>query len=651
MTQPQHLTCTPLACLTPHKNCVLVPSRMLSPSSSRSHHHHPSPRPPPLASTNANAAAPFLLPTTNTTHQPTTSSHHHHHHHQLIRMGDAAAIAATVHSAEEDQEHIFRSRFPPVTVPDDVTVPEFVLAGAEAYADKVALVEAAPGGRSYTYGEITRDVARFARALRSVGIRRGHVVVVALPNLAVYPVVSLGIMSAGAVFSGVNPRAAAAEIKKQVEDSEAKLVVANEVAFDKVRDAGVPVIAIGDAAARMPGAIAWDELLAAGDRAGAPVVAPPEPVQQSDLCALPYSSGTTGVSKGVMLSHRNLVSNLCSSMFAVGEDLVGQVVTLGLMPFFHIYGITGICCATLRAKGTVVVMDRFDLRTFLAALVTHRVMFAPLVPPVMLAMVKSPAAAEFDLSSSGLALRSVMTAAAPLAPDLLAAFQEKFPGVQVEEAYGLTEHSCITLTHAGGGGGAAGPVQVAKRNSVGFILPNLEVKFVDPETGRSLPENTPGEVCVRSQAVMQGYYKRKEETESTIDAKGWLHTGDVGYIDGDGDVFIVDRIKELIKYKGFQVAPAELEAILLSHPSVEDAAVFGVPDEEAGEVPVGCVVRRRRAAESEADVMAYVAARVASYKKLRVLRFVDAIPKSVSGKILRRQLRDEFVQRAKAGAA
>lgn len=564
MTQP-NLTCTPLV-LTPHKNCVTAAaSRMPSPSSSR---HHPSPARPPLVSTNAKAAAPFLLPTTAalpstyTQQEPT-----HNSQQQQLRMGDAAI--AVVHEGEEE-EHIFRSRFPPVSVPDDVTVPEFVLEGAEAYADKVALVEAAPGGRSYTYGEVARDVARFARALRSVGVRKGHVVVVVLPNLAVYPVVSLGIMSAGAVFSGVNPRAIADEIRKQVEDSEAKLVVANEVAFDKVKDVGVPVIGIGDVE-RMPGAIGWDELLAAADRTGAPVVAL-EAVQQSDLCALPYSSGTTGVSKGVMLSHRNLVSNLCSSMFAVGEELAGQVVTLGLMPFFHIYGITGICCATLRHKGTVVVMDRFDLRTFLGALVTHRVMFAPLVPPVMLAMVKSPVAAEFDLSS--LALRSVMTAAAPLAPDLLSAFQEKFPGVQVEEAYGLTEHSCITLTHAGGDP-QRGPVQIAKKNSVGFILPNLEVKFINPDTGRSLPKNTPGEICVRSQGVMQGYYKKKEETERTIDAKGWLHTGDVGYIDDEGDVFIIDRIKELIKYKGFQVAPAELEAILLSHPSVEDAAVFG----------------------------------------------------------------------------
>uniref|UniRef100_A0A0D9W3F4 4-coumarate--CoA ligase n=1 Tax=Leersia perrieri TaxID=77586 RepID=A0A0D9W3F4_9ORYZ len=537
-------------------------------------------------------------------------------------MGDVSAAPVV---EPEDHEHIFRSKFPSVAVPDGVTVPEFVLHGADAYADKVALVEAGPGGKSYTYGEVARDTARFARALRSVGIRKGHVVVVALPNLAVYPVVSLGIMSAGAVFSGVNPRALASEIRKQVEDSEARLVVADEVAFHKVKDAGVPVIAIGggDHGETMPGAIHWDDLLAAADRTGAPVV-PVEPTHQSDLCALPYSSGTTGVSKGVMLTHRNLVSNLVSSMFAVGPDTEGQVVTLGLMPFFHIYGITGICCATLRHKGTVVVMDRFDLRAFLRALIDHRVAFAPLVPPVMLAMVKSPIADEFDLTA--LSLKSVMTAAAPLAPDLLAAFNRKFPGVQVEEAYGLTEHSCITLTHTND--------KVAKRGSVGFILPNLEVKFVDPDTGKSVGENVAGEVCVRSQSVMKGYYRREEETGKTVDGDGWLHTGDVGYIDGDGDVFIVDRIKELIKYKGFQVAPAELEAVLLSHPSVLDAAVFG----------------RGGAEEGEEELMAYVAERVASYKRVRVLNIVDAIPKSVSGKILRRQLRDEFVKKMKPAA-
>ncbi|CAM8902616.1 unnamed protein product [Rhodiola kirilowii] len=314
--------------------------------------------------------------------------------------------------------------------------------------------------------------------------------------------------------------------------------------------------------------------------------------------------------------------------------MIGQVTTLGLIPFFHIYGITGICCATLRNKGKVVAMSRFDLRIFMDALISQAVTFTPIVPPIILQLVKNPTVDEFDLSK--LKLRAIMTAAAPLAPDLLAAFEKKFPNVQVQEAYGLTEHSCITLTH----GDPTKENGVAKRNSVGFVLPNLEVKFIDPETGRSLSCNSPGELCVRSECVMLGYYNNKEETEKTIDNEGWLHTGDIGYIDDDGDIFIVDRIKEMIKYKGFQVAPAELEAILVSHPSVNDAAVIPLPDEEAGEVPVACVVKQPNATESEEEIMEYVASNVAHYKKIRVLHFVDSIPKSTSGKIMRRFLKD-----------
>ncbi|KAG1332026.1 4-coumarate--CoA ligase-like 1 [Cocos nucifera] len=543
-------------------------------------------------------------------------------------MGDIAIA--------EEEQHIFRSKFSAVPVPQETTLPEFVLQDAEDYADKVALVEASTG-KTYTYGEVVRDTRRFAKALRSVGLRKGHVVVVVLPNLAIYPVVALGIMSAGGVFSGANPLALPLEIRKQVEDSDARLIVTNGVTHDKVKDLRVPIVVVGER--QVADAISWDDLLEASDRAGPSEVE--EKVRQGDLCALPYSSGTTGSSKGVMLTHRNLVANLCSSLFSVGPDMIGHVTVLGLMPFFHIYGITGICCASLRNKGKVVVMDRFELRAFLHALIAHQVHFAPIVPAIMLAMVKSPIVDdEFDLGT--LQLRTVMTAAAPLAPELLAAFEDKFPGVQVQEAYGLTEHSCITLTHGDPRKGHS----IAKKNSVGFILPNLEVKFVDPDTGRSLPKNTPGEVCVRSQCVMQGYYKNREETERTVDPEGWLHTGDVGYIDDDGDVFIMDRIKELIKYKGFQVAPAELEAILVSHPSVDDAAVFALPDEEAGEIPAACVVMCPHAKDSEEAIMKYVASNVATYKRIRVLHFVDSIPKSASGKILRRLLRENVAQKS-----
>ncbi|KAE8716613.1 4-coumarate--CoA ligase-like 1 [Hibiscus syriacus] len=541
--------------------------------------------------------------------------------------------------SEDDNEHVFLSKYPPVSVPDNLTLPEFVLQDAELYADKVAFVEAVLG-KSYTYGEVVRDTRRFAKALSSLGLRKGHVVLVLLPNIAEYGIVALGIMAAGGVFSGANPASHTEEIMKQANAANAKLIVTNGPNYEKVKDLEQPVVVLGEE--RIEGATNWDDLLEAGDRAGAGTRSTKEEVLQSDLCALPFSSGTTGISKGVMLTHRNLVANLCSSLFSVGLDMVGEVTTLGLIPFFHIYGITGICCATLRNKGKVVVMNRFDLRTFLNALITHEITFAPIVPPIILALVKNPIVDEFDLSK--LKLRAVMTAAAPLAPELLASFENKFPGVQVQEAYGLTEHSCITLTH----GNPMKGHHTAKKNSVGFILPNLELKFIDPDTSRSLPKNTPGELCVRSQCVMQGYYKNKEETNRTIDEHGWLHTGDIAYIDDDGDGFHCRSHQRVNQVQGFssklKVAPAELEAILLTHSSVEDAAVVPLPDEEAGEIPAACVVMNPNAKETERDIMDYVASNVAHYKKVRVLQFVDTIPKSPSGKIMRRLLKDKMIE-------
>ncbi|CAM8908223.1 unnamed protein product [Rhodiola kirilowii] len=521
--------------------------------------------------------------------------------------------------AQED-EHVFGSRFPPAPIPSDITLPDFVLQDAEGYAEKVAFVEAVTG-KQCTYSQVVRDTRRFAKALRSLGLRKGNVVIVVLPNVAEYAIVALGIMAAGGIFSGANPASLAVEIKKQVEAADAKLIVTSGSIYRKVKNLNLPVIILGEE--RIEGTIYWDELLEAGERAS--VIH--ETISQNDLCALPFSSGTTGLSKGVMLTHRNLVANLCSTLFSVPPKMIGQVTTLGLIPFFHIYGITGICCATLRNKGKVVAMSRFDLRIFMDALISQEVTFAPIVPPIILQLVKNPTVDEFDLSK--LKLRAIMTAAAPLAPDLLAAFEKKFPNVQVQEAYGLTEHSCITLTH----GNPTKENGVAKRNSVGFVLPNLEVKFIDPETGRSLSCNSPGELCVRSECVMLGYYNNKEETEKTIDNEGWLHTGDIGYIDDDGDIFIV--------------APAELEAILVSHPSVNDAAVIPVPDEEAGEVPAACVVKQPNATESEEEIMEYVASNVAHYKKIRVLHFVDSIPKSTSGKIMRRFLKDTLMNKLK----
>ncbi|CAK9137298.1 unnamed protein product [Ilex paraguariensis] len=545
-------------------------------------------------------------------------------------------MATHTASSAQEEEHIFRSRYPSVPVPDNLTLPDFVLQNSGLYADKVAFVEAVTG-KGYTYGQVTRGVKRFSKASRSLGLRNGKVVVVVLPNVAEYAIVALGIMAAGGVFSGANPSLHASEIKKQVEAADSTLVVTDGPTCEKVKGLGLPVIVLGEE--RIEGTIQLDELLAAADRCNIDNIT--ERVNQTDLCALPFSSGTTGLSKGVMLTHRNLVANLCSSLFSVGPELVGQVTTLGLIPFFHIYGLTGICCATLRNKGKVVVMDRYELGAFLGALIEHEVTFAPIVPPIILGLIKNPIVDEFDLAK--LKLRSIMTAAAPLAPELLSEFEKKFPSVEVQEAYGMTEHSCITLTHGDPNKGHG----IAKKHSVGFILPNLEVKFINPATGQSLPKNTPGEICVRSQCVMQGYYKNEYETALTIDENGWLHTGDIGFIDEDGDIFLVDRIKELIKVKGFQVAPAELEGILLTHPSVEDAAVVGLPDEAAGEIPGACVVMNSRAKESEEEIMEFVSSNVAHYKRVRVLQFVDKIPKSPSGKIMRRLIKEKMVENIK----
>ncbi|KAI7752753.1 hypothetical protein M8C21_026835 [Ambrosia artemisiifolia] len=531
----------------------------------------------------------------------------------------------------EDEEIVFRSRHPSVPVPDNLTLPEFVLKDAELYLNHVAFVDAITK-RSCTHGEVVRDVRRFSKGLRSLGLQTGHVVVVILPNVIEYAIVALGVMAAGGVFSGANPSSHSSEIKKQVDLAEAKLIVTDERTYNKVKELGLPVIIIGEE--RVQGTIYWNELLQTSEQSNnidTEIV-----VKQDDLCALPFSSGTTGLSKGVMLTHRNIVANLCSTLFSVNQDFIGKITILGLIPYFHIYGLTGILCATLRNKGKVVVMGRYDLSSVLKALIEHEVHFAPIVPPILLGLVKHP----IDEDLAKLQLRSVMTAAAPLAPEIYEEFRRKFPQIEVQEAYGMTEHSCITLTHGDPNKGH----HTAKKRSVGCILPNLEVKFIDPDTGRSLPANTPGEICVRSQCVMKGYYRNESETAQTIDERGWLHTGDIGYIDDEGDVFIVDRLKELIKYKGFQVAPAELEGILLGHPSVKDAAVVGLPDKDAGEIPGANVVMSKDAKESEEDMMKYVADNVAQYKKVRVLHFVDEIPKSPSGKIMRRLIKQNMLE-------
>jgi acyl-CoA synthetase (AMP-forming)/AMP-acid ligase II len=339
----------------------------------------------------------------------------------------------------------------------------------------------------------------------------------------------------------------------------------------------------------------------------------------------------------VMLTHRNLVANICqvTARIRVRADGSAARREIAALPFFHIYGLVSIMNIPLYSGGTVVTMPRFDLAEFLRVVQDYRITRACVVPPIVLALAKHPLVDEFDLSS----LEFMNSGAAPLSAELEVACGERL-GCRMMQGYGLTETS--PTTHwvgdelAGQMPGAIGP-----------LVPNTECRLLDVTTGEDVPPGEPGELCVRGPQVMKGYLNNPEATARTIDSDGWLHTGDVAQIDADGSLRIVDRIKELIKYKGYQIAPAELEALLLTHPAIADAAVIPLADEEAGEVPKAFVVAS--APITPEEVTQFVAERVAPYKRVRTVEFVEEIPKAASGKILRRVLIDR--ERAAARGA
>jgi acyl-CoA synthetase (AMP-forming)/AMP-acid ligase II len=334
---------------------------------------------------------------------------------------------------------------------------------------------------------------------------------------------------------------------------------------------------------------------------------------------LPYSSGTTGLPKGVMLTHRNLVSQLAQVDSVEAPDLKAL---LGVLPCFHIYGMVVILNFGLLRGATIVMLPRFDLEAFLRVLQDWPIALAHIVPPIMVALAKHPIVDSYNLSN----VRWLLSGAAPLGTELTEAVEKRL-SVKVRQGYGLTESS--PATHI------TGPDRI-RPGKAGELVPMTECCIVDPATGAMLGVGESGEVWVRGPQVMKGYLNNPEATALTVDKDGWLHTGDIGNVDAEGFLEVVDRLKELIKVKGFQVAPAELEALLLKHPQVADVAVIGVPDEEAGEVPKALVVSKGSLTADE--VMKYVEGKVAHFKRVRHVSFVDAIPKSPSGKILRRVL-------------
>jgi acyl-CoA synthetase (AMP-forming)/AMP-acid ligase II len=340
-----------------------------------------------------------------------------------------------------------------------------------------------------------------------------------------------------------------------------------------------------------------------------------------------------------MLTHRNLVANVaqCKPLINLGED----ERIIAVLPFFHIYGLTVLMNQGLAWGGAVVTLPRFDLEDFLRTIQDHKITRAFVAPPILLALAKHPVVDQYDLSS----LTSILSGAAPLDEQLALAAQERLrkgadTGVTVAQGYGMTELSPVSHTTPDEGCEPPGATTEVPKGSVGYALPNTECRLVDPDTGEDAAPGQRGELWVRGPQVMKGYLNNREATAATLDADGWLHTGDVAVVDDEGRYTVVDRVKELIKYKGYQVAPAELEAVLLGHPEIADAAVIGVPDKDRSEeLPKAFVVRTPGSALTEDAVLAYMAGRVAPHKKIRFVEFIEQVPKSAAGKILRKDLR------------
>ncbi|NNE96267.1 MAG: AMP-binding protein [Acidimicrobiales bacterium] len=510
-------------------------------------------------------------------------------------------------------EHVFHSPLPEVEIPE-VPLTEFVLGDATANG-RIAMIDG-PSGKKWTFAELNDAIRRLAGGLQESGVKPGVVVGLMAPNMPEYTIVFHAVAVAGGTVTTINPVYGAEEVRFQLNDADAAMLIAAapfaETAVAAVEGSPVTdLITIGP----VRGLRSIDDMM--GD-----------PIEQVEIdtsehiVVLPYSSGTTGLPKGVMLSHRNCVANLAQSN-AMLEYEPGEVA-LAVLPFFHIYGMQVLMNGLLAEGVTVVTMPRFDMEQALSLIEEHGVTQFYAVPPIVLGLAKSPLVDQYDVSS----LRKIFSGAAPLGAELADEAAARV-GCVVVQGYGMTELSPISHATVGSD---------VKPGSNGVTAPNTMCRIVSPD-GVDQAADEVGELWVKGPQVMKGYLNNPEATAATIDQDGWLHTGDVARIDDDGHMYIVDRVKELIKYKGFQVPPAELEALIVTHPAVADVAVIGVPDVEAGELPKAFVVLKPDTEATAEDIMSFVGEHVASYKQIRIVEFTDAIPKSASGKILRRQLR------------
>ncbi|KAF3436841.1 hypothetical protein FNV43_RR19594 [Rhamnella rubrinervis] len=528
------------------------------------------------------------------------------------------------------QTKTFHSLRPPVPLPppsQPLSLTHFVFSLLTSTTDVAnsttdVLIDSVTDDR-VSYSRFLHQVHSLAFSLKSLTpLSKRHVAFILCPASLHVPVLYVALLSLGVTISPANPLSSSSEIHHQVRLSRPAIAFATSSTAQKL-PGDLP---LGTIIVDSPEFLS---MLDRVDRDNDDVNSRVE-VSQSDPAAILYSSGTTGRVKGVLLTHRNLIALIAGfyNLRRVPDTTEPEQhhVSLFALPLFHVFGFFMLVRAISMGE-TLVLMERFDFQAMLRAVEKYRVTYMPVSPPLVVALVKSELAQKYDMSS----LRLLGSGGAPLRKEVAEKFNAKFPNVEIVQGYGLTET----------GGGASRMIEAdesTRYNSVGRLAENMEAKIVDPVTGEALPPDHKGELWLRGPTVMQGYVGDDKATAETLDSEGWLKTGDLCYFDSEGFLYIVDRLKELIKYKGYQVPPAELEHLLLSNPDIADAAVIPYPDEEAGQIPMAYVVRNPGSQISEAQVIDFVAQQVAPYKKIRRVSFINTIPKSPAGKILRREL-------------
>uniref|UniRef100_A0A7N0UMK1 4-coumarate--CoA ligase n=1 Tax=Kalanchoe fedtschenkoi TaxID=63787 RepID=A0A7N0UMK1_KALFE len=494
---------------------------------------------------------------------------------------------------------IYTSLHPTVQLPTRPDIDVVTFTFSQKHDGQTALIDSA-AGYSVSYSDLFPLVQSMAFGLIEKGIQKGDVVLILLPNSLLFPVLFLSVLYAGGVVTSMSPLSSEFEVQKQAAHANVKLGFCGAKHVEKLNEMGVSAIQVPDAFSSNQEFMEYCDLLK--PRGDVKLISRPA-IHQDDTAAILYSSGTTGASKGVVLSHGNLIAT--AELFVRCEasqydETSSSNVYLAALPMFHIYGLSLFVIGLLSLGSGIVVMSRFSIDEAVQAIAQHKVTHFPVVPPILAALA---AKAKGGCAGSLRSLKQVSVGASYTTKKVIDDFVQALPHVDFIQGYGLTESSAV-------GTRGFNTRNLRKYFSVGLLAPNMQAKVVDWVTGSLMSPGLTGELWLRGPGIMKGYLNNEEASREAVDKDGWLRTGDIVFFDLDGYLYIVDRLKDVIKYKGFQIAPGDLEEALISHPEIDDTAVTAGKDEVAGEVPVAFVVRSEGSSLSHKAVMDYVAQKV-----------------------------------------